>query len=203
MVNIARMIEDVVNEQHPRVRLRFTQEEKEYLLTHLKKTIVPKGAFVLRKGDKEKSLYFLEKGLIRVWLPDTNNNRKEYTIRFIHERNFLNLYYAMKHKEPALANIEATTDCVVWKINRESLMYLMDNSLNINKMARVYLEKLLDYNIKRELAFLTKSPEERYIDLLGDERKLILNTPLKQIASYIGITPQALSNIRKRILIFS
>lgn len=203
MVNVVRMIEDVINEHHPRVKLRFTQDEKEYLLAHLKKKVVKKGTLLQKKGDKERSLYFLEKGVIRIWLPDTNNNKKEHTIRFIHDRNFLNLYYAMKHKEPALANIETTTDCVVWKINRESLMYLMDNSLNVNKMARVYLERLLDYKTKREFSFLTKSPEERYIDLLGDERKLILNTPLKQIASYIGITPQALSNIRKRILIFS
>lgn len=203
MVNVTRMIEDVVNEQHPRIKLRFTQEEKEFLLTHLKKQVITKGSILLKKGEKEKSLYFLERGLMRIWIPAPDNDLKEYTVRFIHERQFLNFYYAMKHNEPAMANIEATSDCVIWKINRASLKYLMDNSLNANKMARVYLEKMIDYNIKREIAFLTQSPEERYINLLSDERKLVLTTPLKQLASYIGITPQALSNIRKRILIFS
>lgn len=202
MVDVVKMIEDVINKQHPRVKLRFTQEEKEYLLTHFKKQVIEKGTLLLKKGDKERSLYFLERGLIRIWLPNPKD-LKEHTVRFIHERNFLNLYYALKHKEPALANIESTTDCVIWKISRDRLTHLMDNSLNVNKMARVYLEKLLDYNIKREIALLTKSPEERYIDLLSDKRRLVLNTPLKQIASYLGITPQALSNIRKRIIIFS
>ena len=53
--------------------------------------------------------------------------------------------------------------------------------------------------MQREAQFLLQSPEEIYRTLLEKDPKLIQNIPLKYIASYIGITPQALSRIRKRI----
>jgi DNA-binding MarR family transcriptional regulator len=52
---------------------------------------------------------------------------------------------------------------------------------------------------KRELSLLTKTAEYRYLDLFKEEPRLLKEIPLKFIASYIGITPQALSRIRKRI----
>ncbi len=52
---------------------------------------------------------------------------------------------------------------------------------------------------KRELSLLSKTAEERYLNLFSDRPQLIKHVPLKYIASYIGVTPQALSRIRKRI----
>ena len=52
---------------------------------------------------------------------------------------------------------------------------------------------------KRELSLLTKTAEDRYLDLFKEEPRLLQQISLKYIASYIGITPQALSRIRKRI----
>jgi hypothetical protein len=52
---------------------------------------------------------------------------------------------------------------------------------------------------KRELSLLTKTAEDRYLDLFKEEPRLLQQIQLKYIASYIGITPQALSRIRKRI----
>ena len=57
--------------------------------------------------------------------------------------------------------------------------------------------------MQREAQFLLQSPEEIYLNLLEKDPKLIQNIPLKYIASYIGITPQALSRIRKRIFSWS
>jgi len=52
---------------------------------------------------------------------------------------------------------------------------------------------------KRELSLLSQTAEERYLSLFSDRPKLLKQIPLKYIASYIGVTPQALSRIRKRI----
>lgn len=68
-----------------------------------------------------------------------------------------------------------------------------------NKVGRLASEELFQQKFKRELAFLNKTAEERYQSLFKEQPKLIQKNPLKYIASYIGITPQALSRIRKRI----
>ena len=68
-----------------------------------------------------------------------------------------------------------------------------------NLIGRIASEILYIEKSNRELSLLSKTAEERYLDLFNEQPELIQNIPLKHIASYIGITPQALSRIRKRI----
>ena len=60
-------------------------------------------------------------------------------------------------------------------------------------------EEMFLIKSKRELSFLSKTAQERYLDLFKERPELLKLIPLKQIASYIGVTPQGLSRIRKRI----
>lgn len=76
---------------------------------------------------------------------------------------------------------------------------LYDESLNTNKIARIVLEDVFTRKIKREITLLKLSPEDRYQELMKYHKQLIHNIPLKHLASYLGITPQALSRIRGRI----
>ena len=68
-----------------------------------------------------------------------------------------------------------------------------------NVIGRKAAESLFLEKAKRELALLNDSAEQRYLNLFTEQPELILQIPLKYIASYIGITPQALSRIRRRI----
>jgi hypothetical protein len=68
-----------------------------------------------------------------------------------------------------------------------------------NFLGRIAAEDLYLRKAERELSFLTETAEERYLHLIEKDKTLLQNVPLKYIASYIGITPQALSRIRKRI----
>lgn len=76
---------------------------------------------------------------------------------------------------------------------------LYELSINFNKLARIHLVRSINRKIIREEEFYTLDAEARYKALLANEKWLLRSIPLKDIASYIGITPQALSNIRKRI----
>ena len=69
-----------------------------------------------------------------------------------------------------------------------------------NRIGRIATEELFLKKAKRELDLLNKTAEERYLSLFTERPELIKEIPLKFIASYIGITPQALSRIRKRII---
>ena len=68
-----------------------------------------------------------------------------------------------------------------------------------NKIGRLASEDLFLKKSKRELSLLTETAEQRYLNLFSEQLHLLKQVPLKYIASYIGITPQSLSRIRKRI----
>ena len=101
--------------------------------------------------------------------------------------------------QPSLIHIQALTDCVIWKLSKQDLADLYQTSLNINKIARIVLEDALCRKITRETLLLGSSAEAIYEDLITKEKELINNIPLKYLASYIGVTPQRLSQIRRKV----
>ena len=104
-----------------------------------------------------------------------------------------------KENQPSLIHIQALTDCVIWKLSKLDLADLYQTSLNINKIARIVLEDALCRKITRETLLLGSSAEAIYEDLITKEKELINNIPLKYLASYIGVTPQRLSQIRRKV----
>ena len=143
-----------------------------------------------------KYLYYLEAGTIRLSFPD--KEKREISARFIEPKEFIN--FSLSHKEQlSHYNMKALEHCKVWRLPKRDLQRLYDLSINFNKLARLHLEKSINHKIKREEDFHKLNAEERYKKLMANERWMFRSIPLKDIASYIGITPQALSNIRKRI----
>ena len=124
--------------------------------------------------------------------------KREISARFIEPKEFIN--FSLSHKEQlSHYNMKALEHCKVWRLPKRDLQRLYDLSINFNKLARLHLEKSINHKIKREEDFHKLNAEERYKKLMANERWMFRSIPLKDIASYIGITPQALSNIRKRI----
>ena len=91
------------------------------------------------------------------------------------------------------------TDTSLWKISHKDLHAVYENTDCGNIIGRKMAEGMFLIKSKRELALLNKTAEKRYLDLFSDRPKLVQQIPLKYIASYIGVTPQALSRIRGRI----
>lgn len=199
--NIALLIEQSVNTLDSLNRgLRLTAEEQSFFCERFKREEIKKNEFSIKIGDFENYLYFIEKGILRYW---TTNNRndpdKEITFWFSFPGEFANSYFSLKEKEPSLINIQALTNCVIWKLSKRDLIELYETSLNINKIARIVLEDVLIRKITREIQLLGSSCEEIYKELMTKNKDFIQQIPLKYIASYIGVTPQTLSQIRKKI----
>lgn len=107
-------------------------------------------------------------------------------------------YASFVKQEPSLLSMQAIKKVKAYRIGRDSLEKLIENPEFLQIKTQI-LENLLLEKMHREAQILTQSPEEIYRQLLEKDPKLIQNVPLKYIASYIGVTPQALSRIRKRI----
>lgn len=178
--------------------IRLTTEEQQFFMEHYERIELNKNDFITKAGEKENYVYFIEEGILRYWLLDYEE--RDITFWFSFEGEFANSYSSLKYNEPSAFNIQALCHTIIWRLALTQISYLYEHSLNANKIARIVLEDAFTRKINREICLLKQSPEERYKDLLTREKKLIHDIPLKYIASYLGITPQTLSRIRKQFL---
>lgn len=155
-----------------------------------------KKSLILSVNEKENFLSFIEKGIIRKSIPKDFDS---ITIDFAFADNFVTAYDSFLTQKPSLCQIEAITDTIIWSISYDDLQEIYSKTDIGNAIGRLASEDQYLKKSKRELDFLTKSAEERYLDLFTEQPHLLQLIPLKYIASYIGITPQALSRIRARI----
>lgn len=194
---IAKQIEDSVD-IHDKLNLglKLSEEERHFLNEHFERVEINKNQFIIEEDKKEKYLYFIEEGLFRYWT--YNLKLREITFWFSFSGEFANSYFSLKNEKPSAFNIQAIGNSVVWRMKSDDLLNIYTNSLNINKISRIVLEDIFTRKIQREISLLKLTPEERYNELMDLNKQMILTIPLKYLSSYLGVTPQALSRIRKR-----
>jgi CRP-like cAMP-binding protein len=95
--------------------------------------------------------------------------------------------------------VETLTQTTIWRLSFDDLQTIYQETEIGNTIGRKSAEDLFLKKSKRELSLLTQTAEQRYLNLFTEQPHLLKLIPLKYIASYIGITPQALSRIRKRV----
>ncbi|MEL7146776.1 MAG: hypothetical protein AAFO69_10440, partial [Bacteroidota bacterium] len=121
------------------------------------------------------------------------------TFDFTFENQFFSAYWSFLNRQPNQYQMQTLTKTILYSMTYEDLQNVYQNTKIGNVIGRLTAERLYVNKFKRELSLLKESAEERYLKLFEEHPKLIMQIPLKYIASYIGITPQALSRIRKRI----
>lgn len=195
--NISKLLEEVVGKLSEELcDFEFTQEERSYLNETLERKVIHKKEFLLKKGECEKYIHFVESGGFRYWTIIPSG--KEVTLWFAFDSEFTYSCFSLKSNETSMFNIQAVTDSVVWRIEKKSIHIGPNNSDNFNQLIRSILEDLLKRKIKREIELLSSTPEERYHELISHEKKVELLIASKDIASYLGIAHQTLCRIRKR-----
>lgn len=170
----------------------------ELFSSKLKKRKFPKKKKLLELGQIEQYLSFIEKGIVRLFIPN-EDEEKEITFGFCFENEFLSAYDSFLTRESSLYEVQTISESIIWNISYEDLEFVYQNTKAGNMIGRVFSERLFLIKSKREQSLLNDSAEERYLKLFVERPNLLTEVPLKYIASYIGVTPQALSRIRKRI----
>jgi len=156
----------------------------------------PKKHILLNLGKVENYLSFIETGIVRFYIP-----KEEYdmTFSFAFPNNFVSAYDSFLSQNPSVYAVETLSDTKLWRLTYEGLQMIYQDTQIGNLIGRKASEELFLKKTKRELSLLNHTAEERYLNLFSERPELIRHIPLKYIASYIGITPQALSRIRRRI----
>jgi len=172
------------------------EQEWEAFAAKLIRKEVGKKEKLLEVGDIENYLSFIQQGVVRFYIP---KDEKEYTFAFSFEEEFVSAYDSFLMQKPCKYIVEALTDTVLWRISYDDLQLIYKQTSIGNQIGRLASEILYLENIEREISLLTLTAKERYLRLFTDQKRLLQQIPLKYIASYIGITPQALSRIRRQI----
>ncbi|KFF13632.1 Crp/Fnr family transcriptional regulator [Flavobacterium hydatis] len=174
----------------------LTDHDWEIFSSKLIKREFSKKSILLKVGQNEKYLSFIEQGIVRFYIPTELN---DITFGFAFDNNFVSAYDFFLTQEPSNYQLETITNTILWSLNYDDLQEIYAKTDVGNKIGRLASEDLFLKKSKRELSLLTESAERRYLNLFKEQPHLLKLIPLKYIASYIGITPQALSRIRKRI----
>lgn len=174
--------------------------EKDWQLfsSYLKKREFAKKTTFLSVGQIENHISFIEKGEVRLFIPK-EDKEKEITFGFSFQDEFVSAYDSFLTRTPSLYQLETLVDTTLWSISYNDLQDVYKTTQIGNTIGRFISERLFLLKSKREQSLLNEPPEQRYLNLFKDRPNLIKQIPLKYIASYIGVTPQALSRIRKRI----
>ena len=176
--------------------ITFTEEEWRMHQSMLVRRFLKKGEFLLRAGEVCNHVTFLNKGFVRVY---NIVNENELTVNFAFDGNYVTDYSSFVSRQPSMDFIVAMEDLEVMQLNHADMHAAFEKYPVWQKFGRLIAEYILIFATERSRSLLFLSPEERYLKLMKDRPKVIANVPLKYIASYLGITPEALSRIRKRM----
>lgn len=168
----------------------------DFFSSKLHKETIKRKSTLIKMGAVENYLSFIAEGIVRFYIPQEES---DITFGFLFENEFVTAYDSFITRTPSPYQIEALTDTTLWRISFNDLQEVYDTTKSGNLIGRRMAENMFLIKSKREISFLNKTAEERYLDLFLERPKLLKQIPLKYIASYIGVTPQALSRIRRRI----
>ncbi|MBJ7539423.1 Crp/Fnr family transcriptional regulator [Marinomonas transparens] len=156
-----------------------------------------KGDYLFQQGDFANQLYFLHTGLVRY--VSVSAQGKEFTQSFVKGARIIGSTKAMVTQTPSMFGIQALGDCLLLSYPWKAFYGQMRHDKAFLEFYIHFLEGLFIDKDERARALVKYSAERRYLDFCTDFAELKDSIPQQHIASYIGITPVALSRIRKKL----
>ena len=177
----------------------FTDEEIDLYMSFLTKKSLRKKAHLLRSGDVSNHVSYINKGCLRRYIIDDHS--KEVILNFSLEDYWTGDLESFIFQKPTIFYIQALEDSELLLLSRENFFRA---SKEIPKFKKFHDEKVQRnhyYTLKRLSFAKSATPEEKYLLLMKEQPQLFQRVPLHYIASYLGIEPESLSRLRKRIVI--
>lgn len=189
-MNDQHFLKNIFNEQN------FKREDLDKILAQYQRIEFAKHDFLIEEGSTANFYYFMESGFARSYVIDLEGN--DISTKFFSATDIVIDWHSYFLKTKCREHIQAITPCVAWKISFENFMKLF----NIEAFREVGRTRLVNnyFELKTHSVSIIADPaKERYLNLLKSKPDIVQNVPLKQIATYLGITDTSLSRIRKEI----
>lgn len=158
---------------------------------------IPKNQFILQYGEVCRHIYFVEKGLLKMYSIDKNG--KEHIIQFAPESWLISDRSSLYFNEKSIYYIEAVEDSEVLLLHPDFISKLVGEFPNSLEKSDILVQKHIKSLQDRINSLLGETAEERYMKFIKMYPDLLLRVPQWMIASYLGITPESLSRVRKEL----
>ena len=170
-----------------------------FFISKLQRRVITKKSVFIKVNQIENHISFIESGIVRLFIPK-DNPEKEITFGFSFENQFVSAYDSFLTQSPSNYQLQALTETTVLSISYKDLQSVYKSTQIGNLIGRLTAEDLFLIKSKREQDLLNLNAEQRYLKLFKERPELLKSVSLKYISSYIGVTAQALSRIRKRLV---
>lgn len=157
-----------------------------------------KGEFLLKEGQISNEYFIVQQGLVRTFV--YNYEGQDITTGFVEDKDVLIEVASIFPRLPTKENMQCITDVKLWKISFPEFQELFDRIPAFREWGRSWMALELYKNKNRATEMITLPATKRYLQLMETHPQVILQSPLKYVASYLGVTDTSLSRIRKEIV---
>ncbi len=176
----------------------MSEDDINQIASFHKKRTFAKDELILAKDQVLESYYLLEKGVVRAFVNDMDNN--DITTEFFIDGDIVIIPSSLFQQIPSQESLQAVTDCEVWEIKYDDFQEVFRSIPGFAEWGRLWFTYQLFTLKQRSLDMITISATNRYLKLSKEKPQILQTVPLKFIASFLGITDTSLSRIRKEIV---
>lgn len=179
---------------------RFTNipdDEWSFFSARLKEICLPRKSFLFRRGEKIENIYFVCKGLLRQFY--LAEDGRETNKNFVPENCFFTNGISFYTSTPSIFEAQSLEETHLLYFSRETIEKCYKRDVCWERLGRFIAEQNFIEKELKELRFRQFTPEEHYLQIQTSNPEIIERMPLYHLASYLGIAPETLSRIRKRV----
>ncbi|HLW30643.1 MAG TPA: Crp/Fnr family transcriptional regulator [Aequorivita sp.] len=175
--------------------IAFSPNELQDITSHFEMESIPKNTLLIEQGQISKKLYFVEKGMGRSY--SLKEDGKEVTQWFFGVGKFMSSVDSFFQQSPSLYYLETLEDSTVYSISKEKMDLLFSKYHKMEQLGRLVSIEMLTKVVNKLNAIQFQTARERYDYMLTEFPDISYRVPLGQIASYLGMTQETLSRIRR------
>ena len=187
----AKIIENIAE------KVTLSEQDIESLKSFFIPKKIRKRQYLLNAGDVCQYITFVEKGLLRSFTVDDDGN--EHVVQFALEGSWISDMGSFTSGKEALYNIEALEDAELLNLTKQAMEELLNQFPVMERFFRLLMQNNIVALQRRVIAYMSLSAEEKYLKLMEVYPDIMNRASQQHIASYLSITPETLSRIRKKI----
>ena len=177
--------------------VKFNDYEIDLFYSKLRPKTFPKREFLLKEGTICKYNFFILKGVIRSFYIDSKGNEK--ITQFAIDNWWITNMESFIIETPSTQFLQAIEDTTIVYLSKKSLEELYKENPKFERLFRIITENMLIANLRKNDVFLQMKSKDRYNDFITKLPNFIQRVPQYMIASYLEITPEYLSELRRQI----
>ena len=176
-------------------QVNIPDAQLQIILSKFSEKTIAKGKFILRKGQIADQYFFIKTGGVRFFYGEYEQQNTSWVV---FKNEFFTEISSLNSQKPTRFNIEAIEETALLYIDKTDMESLYQQFPAWQEFGRKIWESMAVRMVNQIVSFQSLSAEERYLEFFQTPG-LVEKVPVKHLATFLGITPNALSRIRKKI----